>query len=308
MVDYWLDLFTPETWEEARERGFFGVTGFRLSRWPSVSKIKPDDFFICYVTKLSRFSGVLKATSEPYKDEEKARQIWKHDFFPCLIDVEPLVTFDFLHSVPRSEIVPKLSIADKWGGIVRGSLNHIPFPDGELIKNSLEVSKERSIEYPILKKITGKRYERRGHGEPERVIGASKRHDAILDSLITIGEIFGYKPIRKPTANDLRPPDQPFKGKGKTLDLAWKIFGLTHIPFEVQVPGSVPDLMYRLNLVHQWSLKIVIIADQKWHEEIKEAAQVYPFAGKLVMLTPEDIDRATKDYIRLRDLRKKIFT
>lgn len=95
--------------------------------------------------------------------------------------------------------------------------------------------------------------------------------------------------------------------KGKTLDLAWEIFGLTHIPFEVQVHGSVPDLIYRLNLVHQWSLKIVIVADQEWHDEIKEAAQVYPFAGKLVMITPKEIERAKKDYNELRSLRQKIF-
>jgi hypothetical protein len=28
---------------------------------------------------------------------------------------------------------------------------------------------------------------------------------------------------------------------------------------------------------------MVIVADLEWHDEIKEAAQVYPFAGKLVL-------------------------
>jgi hypothetical protein len=76
MTRYWLDLFTPETWEETRKYGF-KVTGFRSSRWPIVSKITPGDHLICYITKLSRFSGVLRAVSNPYKDEEKASQIWK---------------------------------------------------------------------------------------------------------------------------------------------------------------------------------------------------------------------------------------
>jgi len=157
MVDYWLDLFTPETWEEARERGF-KVTGFRLSRWPIVAKIKQGDFFICYLTKLSRLCGVLKAVSQPYKNAEKAAQIWKHDSFPCLIDVEPIVTLDFLHSVPREEIVPKLSIAPKWGGLIRGSPRRIPFEDGELIRRTLEKSR---AEYPI-KTRTKVRRPRRG--------------------------------------------------------------------------------------------------------------------------------------------------
>ncbi|MEM2129651.1 MAG: hypothetical protein QXZ70_03530 [Candidatus Bathyarchaeia archaeon] len=59
-----MNFFTAETWEEASQRGF-KVTGFMLSRWPIVSK--PGDFFICYVTKLSRFCGILKAASMLYK-------------------------------------------------------------------------------------------------------------------------------------------------------------------------------------------------------------------------------------------------
>jgi len=166
MVDYWLDLFTPETWEEARQRGF-RVTGFRLKRWPTVSKIKPGDFFICYVTELSRFSGILEAVSNPYKDENKARQIWKRDFFPCLIDVKPIITFDFLHSVPKGEIVPNLSIASKWGGIVRGSPRRISHEDGELIKTLLEKSKRENAEYPITEKPKPKKRKlRQEYGTP----------------------------------------------------------------------------------------------------------------------------------------------
>jgi len=160
MVNYWLDLFTPGTWEEAKQRNF-KVTGFRLQRWPVVSKIKPGDFFICYITRLGRFSGTLKAISNPYKDENKARQIWREDFFPCLIDVEPILTFDFLHSVPKNEIIPKLTIASKWGGIVRGSPVRIPYEDGELVKKILEESRKEHKEYPITEKITKPRIAKR---------------------------------------------------------------------------------------------------------------------------------------------------
>jgi len=153
MANYWLDLFTPRTWEEARQRNF-QVTGFRLQRWPVVSRIKPGDLFVCYVTELGRFSGILKAASDPYKDESKARQIWTQDLFPCLVDVEPILTFDFLHSVPKSEIVPRVSIASKWGGIVRGSPVRIPYEDGELIRRILGESEKEHKEYPLAEKIT----------------------------------------------------------------------------------------------------------------------------------------------------------
>jgi hypothetical protein len=148
--------------------------------------------------------------------------------------------------------------------------------------------------------------------KPKDLIGEvennkSSLHDSFIDSLVTIGEIFGFESIRKPSVNDLRPEGQPFKAKDKALDLAWKIFGLTYVPFEVQVHGSVPDLIYRLHMVHQWSLKIVVIADEEWHEEILEAAQVYPFAGKLVLIKPKEIESAKSNFEELKKLRQKIF-
>jgi predicted RNA-binding protein len=152
MVQYWLDLFTPRTWEEARKNGF-KLSGFRESRWGVVSKIEPGDFLVCYITKISRFSGILKVISRPYKDAEKARDVWKGDFFPCVMDVKPVITLDFLHSVPTTEVIPKLTIAAKWGGIVRGSPNRIPKEDGDTIRIILENSKEENIEYPLAKKV-----------------------------------------------------------------------------------------------------------------------------------------------------------
>ena len=136
---------------------------------------------------------------------------------------------------------------------------------------------------------------------------SEKLHEPILDSLITIGEIFGFESVRKPNINRLRPVGQPFKAKGKTLDLAWKVFGLMWVPFEIQVRGSVPDLIYRLNLVHQWSLKMVIVAGSDFHDEIQEAAQFYPFAGKLVLLTPKEIEQAKGNLSELKNLRQRIF-
>lgn len=155
MSQYWLDLFTPETWEEARSAGF-KISGFRETRWSIVSRIEPGDLLICYITKISRFSGILEVISKPYVDKEKAGQVWRHDSFPCLMDVKPIITLDFLHSIPTNEVIPKLSISPKWGGLVRGSPKLIPFSDGEIIRNMLKDSKK---EYPLKKvtKITSKK-------------------------------------------------------------------------------------------------------------------------------------------------------
>lgn len=152
MAQFWLDLFTPRTWEEAG-RNNFKLSGFRENRWSIVQKIKPKDLLVCYITQISRFSGFLRVVSKPYKDPEKAKKVWSGDFFPCVMDVKPVLTLDFLHSVPASEIIPKLTIASKWGGIVRGSPNRINKEDGNKIMEILKKSREKNKEYPLTKKI-----------------------------------------------------------------------------------------------------------------------------------------------------------
>jgi len=52
---------------------------------------------------------------------------------------------------------------------------------------------------------------------------------------------------------------------------------------------------------------MVVVAEQDHPDEIIEAAQTYPFAGKLVLLTPKEIEKAKKDYKELLNLRQKIF-
>lgn len=96
--NYWLDLFTLETWEETGQYGFT-VSGFRRSGWPTVQKIKPSDVLICYLTKALRFVGALKVISEPYLDETP---IWKSDVFPCRFRVEPVIGLSPANKRPTS--------------------------------------------------------------------------------------------------------------------------------------------------------------------------------------------------------------
>src|SRR5262249_13854439 len=94
--NYWLDLFSPETWQEAAKIGYT-VTGFRRHRWKGLAKIKQGDIFVCYLTGFSRFCGLLEVVSEPFLDETP---IWKSDPFPSRVRRTPLValqpTFRFL--------------------------------------------------------------------------------------------------------------------------------------------------------------------------------------------------------------------
>jgi hypothetical protein len=53
---YWIDLFTIETWKEFLDRGG-DVSGFGEKRHATVQRMKPGDYLLCYLTRLSRWVG-----------------------------------------------------------------------------------------------------------------------------------------------------------------------------------------------------------------------------------------------------------
>jgi len=161
-ANYWLDLFTLETWREADEHGF-NVSGFRRSRWPTVQKIKLGDVLVCYLTKASRFVGALKVISEPYLDEAP---IWKSDVFPCRFHVEPIVALPPEHGVPVKELGEKLSYFRdmkspiSWTGHFRGSPARMSQENGDAVMEALRQAQaspvERSLPSTLTKKLTTK--------------------------------------------------------------------------------------------------------------------------------------------------------
>jgi hypothetical protein len=307
-MNYWFIVHDLKAYEQHKDLIGCRIkkSGEQQPRFRQFGEIKKGDNIVYYATKNNVIVGIFVVDSDMrYLANDPHWNSMVFNINPAsmppdgyYVDLKKALLSD---KQAKFDLFPK---KEKWYAYLQGkTCRKLSEHDYRLISEYLEKS-----EYLVRKEdveVKETKWHRRLGKKEEG--GQVSSHDSLLDSLITIGEIFGYEPIRKPSVNDLRPPDQPFKAKGKTLDLAWEIFGLTHIPFEVQVHGSVPDLIYRLNLVHQWSLKIAIVADEEWHDEIKEAAQVYPFAGKLVMITPKEIEKAKKDYNELRSLRQKIF-
>ena len=121
---YWLDLFTGFTWNEFLEAGG-KVTGFRESRWKTLQRTQVGDYFLCYLTGVSRFIGFLEIVSEPYFDREQV--IWKDEDFPARVKVKPLITLTPETAVPVFELRDQLSAfqdmksPNAWTGHFRAS-------------------------------------------------------------------------------------------------------------------------------------------------------------------------------------------
>ena len=151
---YWLDLFSPSTWDEFVASGMT-VSGFRENRWRVVQQIKPGDYLLCYLTQVSRFIAILEVTSEPYFEHD--RSIWKNDDFPCRLKVSVAVALTVDTAVPITELSDRLSIfqhmsgPNTWTGHVRGSPARWKPEDGEAVAEALRGAQANPIARPVPK-------------------------------------------------------------------------------------------------------------------------------------------------------------
>jgi hypothetical protein len=154
--NYWLDLFSGKTWQEFQKAGA-EISGFRENRWSILKKIKKGDYFLCYLTGVSRLIGVLEVISDPYKD---STPIWSDDSFPCRLKVKVVVGLTPETALPIQELRDELSIFQNlksphaWVGLLRGSPTQWKTEDGEIIVKALLEAKANPTVRPVdLKKL-----------------------------------------------------------------------------------------------------------------------------------------------------------
>jgi predicted RNA-binding protein len=149
--NYWLDLFTAVTWQEFLDAGG-SVSGFRESKWSTLQKVKVGDYFLCYLTGISRWIGLLEVTSEPFRD---TTQIWKDESFPCRVRVKVLAKLTPETGIPVKEMKDQLSVfktkggALAWTGHVRGSPTRWKVGDGEAVEKAVLRAAESPVVRPL---------------------------------------------------------------------------------------------------------------------------------------------------------------
>lgn len=148
---YWIDLFTATTWQEFLAAGG-KVSGFREGTWPTVQKIRPGDYLLCYLVVAQRFVGVLEVESEPFQDRTP---IWKDAVFPCRVKVNPLIKLSPETGVPIHDLRDRLSIFSRhadsraWGIYVRRTPAMWSTEDGEVVVEVLREAETRPVSRPL---------------------------------------------------------------------------------------------------------------------------------------------------------------
>src|SRR5262245_34710415 len=107
-MNYWLDLFTPYTWGRFREHGS-SISGFRpRQRRVAFERGKPGGLLLCYLVKLSRWSGVLEVKG-PAFDDTSPIFADENDPYPIRFHVHTRELLDFEHAIPIEELWDQLS-------------------------------------------------------------------------------------------------------------------------------------------------------------------------------------------------------
>lgn len=135
LPSYWFDVFTRETWVEARENGF-STSGFSETKRVTASRVQPGDILICYVRGEKKLVGALRVTGPSYFAREP--RIWKSQEFPVRVPAEPLVILDRDQEVSIAPVLPQLSFYDpdsikKTYARFQGSPTPLADADGELM-------------------------------------------------------------------------------------------------------------------------------------------------------------------------------
>jgi hypothetical protein len=156
MAAYFLDLFSPQTYE-ALKRSPRDISGFRQRQLGAAERMSPGDKLICYLTKLGRWFGVLEVIEGPFIDNTPIFYP-EDDPFVVRFKVKPLVLLDVEKAVPIREtsVWNALSFtkehdpaSNTWTGKFRNSLNPLDAADGLFIENLLLQQVEGGPSYPI---------------------------------------------------------------------------------------------------------------------------------------------------------------
>jgi len=181
---YYIDLFSPET-HSAFARSDRNISGFRLRHKGMADRIKRGDTFVCYLTRLMRWCGLLEVIEGPFIDSAPIFST-ENDPFVVRFRVRPVVWLDFDKAIPIHDdliwkglsftrTLEKTSIA--WTGKVRGSLVRLDDRDGKFLVDQLMAQASESKPYPLDEQDT-KKLTMHTVTRPDKVVSVSVPEDS----------------------------------------------------------------------------------------------------------------------------------
>jgi hypothetical protein len=101
---FWLNLFTGGTWEAFRSEGM-QTCGFTRNWRRICGSIEPGDYFLCYLTGVMRWVGILEVIRGSYEGDGPK---WTRPSFPLLFEVHTEVAITPETGVPLAFLEGKV--------------------------------------------------------------------------------------------------------------------------------------------------------------------------------------------------------
>jgi hypothetical protein len=153
---YYIDLFSPETYQ-AFTNSNRNISGFRSRQRGIAASINPGDKLVCYITRISRWVGILEI-SDKYFIDDKPVFMQTIDPFIIRFNIKPRVWLSIENAIPIENDIcwNNLSFTKKhskktsvWTGMIRSSLRKLDDIDGEYLENILLKQLDNPEEYPL---------------------------------------------------------------------------------------------------------------------------------------------------------------
>ncbi|GBD25298.1 hypothetical protein HRbin30_00613 [bacterium HR30] len=148
--------FSPETYE-AFGRSDRTISGFRLRQRNVAQRVKSGDKFVCYMTRLSRWIGLLEVREGPFIEQTPICYP-EDDPFVVRFRVRELVWLPVEKAVPihEAQVWEPLSstrgqskTSPTWTGKLRGSLVQLDDSDGAFLETLLLAQVKSEVTYPV---------------------------------------------------------------------------------------------------------------------------------------------------------------
>ncbi|RMG23650.1 MAG: hypothetical protein D6724_07825, partial [Armatimonadetes bacterium] len=133
------------------------ISGFRIRQKNVATRIKPGDKFICYMTKLSRWCGLLEVLEGPFIDHTPIFYP-EDDPFVLRFRVKPLARLPVEKTIPIHEdsVWNRLSFtsgqskhSSTWTGKLRASLVGLDDADGFFLEDLIKKQVHGGKDYPV---------------------------------------------------------------------------------------------------------------------------------------------------------------
>lgn len=153
---YYVNLFSPETYETFSKSNR-SISGFRPRQENAARRVQVGDKLICYMTKLSRWIGVLEVESNYFRDDEPVFYSG-NDPFVIRFKVKPIAWLPKEKAIPirDKKVWNTLSFtrdteknASTWTGKLRASLNTLNDADGRFLEQLILAQASDGITYDV---------------------------------------------------------------------------------------------------------------------------------------------------------------